>query len=102
MLKAVDGMAPIDDVTAAIDRILSPAGAAKAKAGCQSRPPTKPGQGPKGGQSQGAKGAKRKAPARKAPSAGSKGRNAGRKAGPGQKQAGTAQIRTRRRLTKAR
>src|SRR5471032_529168 len=31
MLKIVDGMAPIGDVTAAIDRILSPAKAAKAK-----------------------------------------------------------------------
>ena len=31
MLKAVDGMAPIGDVTAAIDRILSPAKPAKAK-----------------------------------------------------------------------
>src|SRR5471032_614146 len=31
MLKAVDGMAPVDAVTAAIDRILSPAGPAKAK-----------------------------------------------------------------------
>ena len=32
MLKTVDGMAPIDAVTAAIDRILSPAAADKAKA----------------------------------------------------------------------
>lgn len=31
MLRTVDGMAPIDDVTAAIDRILSPAASAKAK-----------------------------------------------------------------------
>ena len=40
MLKTVDGMAPIDSVTAAIDRILSPA--RKAKPACAARPKPSP------------------------------------------------------------
>jgi adenylate kinase len=100
MLKAVDGMAPIDGVTAAIDRILSPTGAGKPKpAGKASGTKGKPAKGRAKGS---AKGAKRKTPARKAPSAGSKGRNARRKAGRAKSKPGQRKVRIRRRLTKAR
>jgi adenylate kinase len=89
MLKTVDGMAPIDSVTAAIDRILSPVGAAKAK-------PTR---------TKAAKGRASKGRKRGGRQAGAKGRKSGRKPGraarsknkPGQRKS-----RTRRRLTKAR
>ena len=42
MLKSVDGMAPIDAVTAAIDRILSPAGAKAKPARRKAKPAKKP------------------------------------------------------------
>jgi adenylate kinase len=41
MLKSVDGMAPIDEVTAAIDRLLRPAGVAKPKAKSKTKSKTK-------------------------------------------------------------
>ncbi len=94
LLKAVDGMAPIDAVTAAIDRILSSAGAAKSKP-AKARPakaksakdnPAKKsakGRAPKGRAKAGAKGTKRKASVRRAASAGPKGRKpAARRAAP--------------------
>jgi adenylate kinase len=83
-LRSVDGMAPIDAVTAAIDRILSPSRAGKAK------PP--------------AKAARRNAKAAKGRSAG-KARKSGRKPSPparAKNKAGQRKSRTRRRLTKAR
>ena len=83
-LRSVDGMAPIDAVTAAIDRILSPSRAGNAK------PPAKP--------------ARRKAKAAKGRSAG-KARKSGRKPSPparAKNKAGQRKSRTRRRLTKAR
>ena len=83
-LRSVDGMAPIDAVTAAIDRILSPSRAGKAK------PP--------------AKAARRKAKAAKGRSAG-KAPKSGRKPSPparAKNKAGQRKSRTRRRLTKAR
>jgi len=95
MLKAVDGMAPIDDVTAAIDRILSPGGAGKPK-------PAK-GRADRGRAKRtakaGAKGARRKGSGRKAALAGSKRRKA---AGRTKSKAGQRKGRSRRRLTKAR
>jgi adenylate kinase len=83
-LRSVDGMAPIDAVTAAIDRILSPSRAGKAK------PP--------------AKAARRKAKAAKGRSAG-KARKSGQKPSPparAKNKAGQRKSRTGRRLTKAR
>ncbi len=76
LLRSVDGMAPIDAVTAAIDRILSPAGKAKRA--------TKPGhRKAKAAKRRSAKGrgkpAGRGASARRVPSAGSKGRKSRRK-----------------------
>ena len=72
LLRSVDGMAPIDTVTAAIDRILSPA--AKAKAGRHKAKAAKR-RSAKGR----AKRAGRGAAARRAPAARSKGRKSGRK-----------------------
>jgi adenylate kinase len=83
-LRSVDGMAPIDAVTAAIDRILSPSRNGKAK------PAAKP--------------ARRKAKAAKGRSAG-KARKSGRKLSRparAKNKAGQRKSRTRRRLTKAR
>jgi adenylate kinase len=83
-LRSVDGMVPIDAVTAAIDRILSPSRAGKAK------PAAKP--------------ARRKAKAAKGRSAG-KARKSGRKPSHparAKNKAGQRKSRTRRRLTKAR
>jgi adenylate kinase len=95
MLTTVDGMAPIDQVTAAIDRILSSAGAGKAKLAARKprRAKAKPAKA-KGR----AKRGRRKASTRRVRSAGSKGRNSRRaKNRPGQ-----GKSHTRRRLTKAR
>ena len=83
-LRSVDGMAPIDAVTAAIDRILSPSRAGNAK------PAAKP--------------ARRKAKAAKGRSAG-KARKSGRKPSRparAKNKAGQRKSPTRRRLTKAR
>jgi adenylate kinase len=97
MLKAVDGMAPIDTVTVAIDRLLSPAKPAKALAGKAKKPkPTR------------AKSAKTKpAKTRAAARRGSAGSKAGRKAAKpakksGKKKSGRRKSNASRRLTKAR
>ena len=89
MLRSVDGMAPIDAVTAAIDRVLSPA---KAKPTRRKAKPAKA----RAGKGRGG---------RRVPPALAKGRKSGRKSGrsartknkPGQRKSPT-----RRRLTKAR
>ena len=90
MLKTVDGMAPIDEVTAAIDRILSPAKAAKA----QAKPATKAKASQVQGRQRPAKAGKR--PPKQAPRRSKNGKS-GRKARSarpaGQKQGWTAQIR---------
>ncbi len=104
MLKTVDGMAPIEDVTAAIDRILSPARQPKAKpaAAKPSRRRPKPAKGRNKGRSKRGRG---KVSARRARPAGSKGRKSGRNAGPGARaknKSGQRKSRIRRRLTKAR
>jgi adenylate kinase len=79
MLKAVDGMAPIDRVAGAIDRILRPAGPAKAK---------KPANATKR-----AKAASRRKPSKTGP----KSRKTARAKKPGKRKSAT-----KRRLTKAR
>ena len=105
MLKTVDGMAPIDVVTAAIDGILSLAAAAKAK-----KAPSKAKAGKsKRGKSKPAKAKKQTKRAKPATprtaSAGSKGRKSGRKPvrkATRAKNKGQAKSRPKRRLTKAR
>jgi len=97
MLKTVDGMAPIDTVTAAIDRILSPASKAKpARRKAKAKPKTK---------SKPAKGRAKLSTARRASKSGSKTRKTARNAsrpGRAKNKAGQRKLRTRRRLTKAR
>lgn len=94
MLKSVDGMAPIDTVTVAIDRLLSPAkGKSKAKP-AKSKAKSKKAKPAKAGRAKG-----RAAKSRAA----SKSGKAGRKAvGAGKKKAGRAKTSVSRRLTKAR
>ena len=111
MLKTVDGMAPVDAVTVAIDRILIPTGAAKksAKAPAKkaakkaAKKPTKTKKTAK--KATKAKSAS-KSSARKAASAGTKRDKSGRKpvakAGRAKNKPGKAKSLTRRRLTKAR
>jgi adenylate kinase len=99
MLKTVDGMAPIDTVMAAIDRLLSPAKPAKAlvgkaKAAAKKAKPAK------------AKPVKAKSKAKAKAKAGKAGRKAAKSAKKpakkaGKKKAGRAKSRTKRRLTKA-
>jgi len=86
MLKTVDGMAPIDTVTTAINRILSPA--AKAKPARRKAKPAK-----------GRAKARRSRPARAKPR-----KSACKATRParGKNKAGQRKLRTRRRLTKAR
>jgi hypothetical protein len=97
MLKTVDGMAPIDIVTAAINRILSQAPKAKpARRKGKAKPKTKP---------KTAKGRAKRAAARRASKSGSKTRKTARKASRparAKNKAGQHKLRTRRRLTKAR
>jgi adenylate kinase len=104
MLKTVDGMAPIEHVTAAIDRILSPAGVATAKPAARKpmRAKAKPARA-RTGKGRGKRG-QGKTSARRVRSAGSKGRKMGRKARTGRvkNKPGQRKRRTRRRLTKAR
>lgn len=85
MLKSVDGMAPIDEVAAAIDRHLTPAGAAAGKVAKPRR--RKPGT------AKASKGAARKGSARRKGSAAAAKR--------GKKRPGQRKNRTRRRLTRA-
>jgi adenylate kinase len=84
MLKSVDGMAPIDAVAAAIDRLLTSAGAAKGKLAKPRR--RKPGT------AKASKGAAREGSARRKRSAAAK---------RGKKRPGQRKNRTRRRLTRA-
>ena len=91
MLKAVNGMAPIGDVTAAIDRILSPAKpakAAKAKPKSKTKPKPKAKAKPAKSKARAAKRGKKAKPSRKA---------AKRK-----KRLGQRKSAPKRRLTKAR
>ena len=101
-LKTVDGMAAIDDVTAAIDRILSPAAARKGKS---FRRKAKPAAGKaKPAKKRAKKRAKRTA-VRRARPAGSKARKTKRKASRparAKNKAGQRKAGSRRRLTKAR
>ena len=107
MLKTVDGMAPVDAVTVAINGILIPTGAAKksAKATAKkaAKKPTKTKKTAK--KATKAKSAS-KSSARKVASAGAKRRKSGRKpvanAGRTKNKSGQAKSLTRRRLTKAR
>lgn len=85
MLKSVDGMAPIDEVAAAIDRHLTSAGAARGKVAKPRR--RKPGT------AKASKGAARKGSARRKGSAAAAKR--------GKKRPGQRKNRTRRRLTRA-
>jgi adenylate kinase len=129
MLKTVDGMAPIDDVSAAIDGILSPAGLTKARQSARLARQAKAGTAKAGtakaassatrGRAQkktrktAKKTAKKKAKtaqkrtkraqasARRAAPAGSKARKSGRKTGRARNKAGRRKSATRRRLTKA-
>lgn len=88
MLKTVDGMAPIDTVRTAIDRLLSPAGVGKAKAAAKKPKPAK---------------AKTRAAARRGFNAGRKAAKSAKKSPKkaGKKKSGRAKSRTKRRLTKA-
>ncbi|HSJ40147.1 MAG TPA: adenylate kinase [Xanthobacteraceae bacterium] len=87
MLKSVDGMALIDEVAAAIDRHLTPAGPPKGKA-------AKPRRRRKPGTAKTSKGAARKGNARR--------RRPAAAAKRGKKRPGQRKNRTRRRLTRAR
>ncbi|HWC94054.1 MAG TPA: adenylate kinase [Pseudolabrys sp.] len=109
-LKPVDGMAPIDEVTAAIDRLLAGSGPAPAKAVEKPARPRKPaGRAPKRGR--GATRTVKKARGKKASTRKASGRRKGRAAAvkrrkPGRKSSRPARTRrnpsSRRRLTKAR
>ena len=97
MLKSVDGMAPIDTVTVAIDRLLSPAKPAKALVGKAKAAAKKAKKAKK------AKPAKTKAAARRGSKAGCKAAKSAKKPAKklGKKKSGRAKSRTKRRLTKA-
>jgi len=110
LLKTVDGMAPVDEVTVAIDRILSPAKAKPAARKGAGRGKAKSAKSAKSGKGKAAKGrAKRpaaRASARRTPSTGSKrhksGRKLARKTASAKLKAGQRKSRAKRRLTKAR
>ena len=120
MLKTVDGMAPVDAVTVAIDRILKPTGAAKASAAKKTaKKPAKkaakkvikkadkqPAKTKKTAKKATKAKSASKSSARKAASAGTKRGKSGRKpvakAGRAKNKPGKAKSLTRRRLTKAR
>jgi adenylate kinase len=89
MLKSVDGMAPIDAVTAAIDRILSPAAPTRPKAARRRAKPAK--------RAARRRPAKAKTRAKKGPKTRKKARPGSRKTKTGQRKSGS-----RRRLTKRR
>jgi adenylate kinase len=88
MLKTVDGMAPVDGVTAAIDRILSPKKAAKAKAPKKTKAKAKP--------------AKKKSSKAKTKPKRAKSARKAKKAAKPKKRLGKANSAQKRRLTKAR
>ena len=107
MLKTVDGMAPVDAVTAAIGAILSPAKAAKPGKATKKAAKTKkpaPKTRSKAKSKIKAKAATRKAAPAKAKSTKKRksGRKPVRKAGTARTKAGQRKSRTKRRLTKAR
>jgi adenylate kinase len=94
-LRSVNGMAPIDAVTAAIDRILNPAATRKAKAKAKGKTKPAKGRGKRG----------RRVAIRRGRPAGSKARKSGRKPSHparAKNKAGQRKSRTSRRLTKAR
>jgi len=100
-LKSVDGMAPIDAVTAAVDAILRPAAKAKPAARKPSRARAKK---PKARVAKARAGQVRRG-GRGLPAAGAKGRKTGQKASRragAKNKAGQRKLRSRRRLTKAR
>jgi len=100
-LRSVDGMAPIDAVTAAVDAILSPAAKAKPAARKPSRARAKK---PKARVAKARAGQVRRG-GRGLPAAGAKARKTGRKASRpagAKNKAGQRKLRSRRRLTKAR
>jgi adenylate kinase len=120
MLKSVDGMAPIDKVTVALDRLLGPAGAPKAKLASRKAPKVKtkpktkakakakakkatakPARKASAKKASAKKAPTKKATARRAPKS-SKTRKSGRQAGRAKNKPGQAKSRTRQRLTKAR
>jgi adenylate kinase len=91
-LRSVDGMAPIDTVTAAMNQILSPAKAKPAPRKAKAK-------------AKATKGRAKRPIARRAPKSRSKARKSGRKpsrSGHAKNKAGQRKSRTRRRLTKAR
>jgi len=103
MLKTVDGMASVGDVTTAIDRILSPTGPGKAKPAAakpksSSRAKAKPARAKGRTKGRATKRARAKPATRRAAPA-SKGRKSGRGA---KNKAGHRKAVTKRRLTKAR
>lgn len=106
-LKSVDGMAPIDAVTAAIDAFLSPAAKAKptARKPTARKPSRAKAKKPKAKVAKARAGQARSRGRRRLPAAGAKARKTGRKvsrpAGAKNK-AGQRKLRSRRRLTKAR
>jgi adenylate kinase len=98
MLRAVDGMAPVDAVTAAIDRILGAAGPAKAKDAAKKPAARKVAKKP-------GKKTLKKAAKKSAKKAGSKGRKKAKsaaKAAKRKKRLGQVKSAVKRRLTKAR
>jgi adenylate kinase len=100
-LRSVDGMAPIDAVTAAVDAILSPAAKATPAARKPSRARAKK---PKARVAKARAGQVRRG-GRGLPAAGAKARKTGRKASRpagAKNKAGQRKLRSRRRLTKAR
>ncbi len=104
MLKAVNGMAPIDQVTLAIGRILGRASPAKATARKKPAKKTakKAAKKPAKKIKFGAKKAARKTFGRKGAVKGAKGRKTGRKAAVAKRRPGQSSASKRRRLTKAR
>jgi adenylate kinase len=102
MLKSVDGMAPIDTVTVAIDRLLRPA-KGKSKGKSKSKSKAKPAKSKaKSKKAKPAKAGRAKGRAAKSRAAAKSGK-AGRTAvGAGKKKAGRAKTSVSRRLTKAR
>jgi hypothetical protein len=101
-LKSVDGMAPIDGVTAAVDAILSPVAKAKPAARKPSRAQAKK---PKAKVAKARAGQARSRGGRRLPAAGAKARNTGRKASRpagAKNKAVQRKLLSRRRLTKAR
>jgi adenylate kinase len=106
MLKSVDGMAPIDDVTAAIDRLLS-RGAAQAKGSAKPAPRRTAKPAPKAKRARTAKRAKRTKRTKRAKRRGARKTNTARSRGSAaarrsKNRPGKRKNRTRRRLTKVR